>query len=199
MKYTFLLLLFGNLLFSQQLNSLKSIQAKYDSLDLSHKNKYQQDIVGKSDEKVNELYYSYLKDLNANRRERKREQIEAVKEFLNSQKLVEATNLPENKQATEKAASYSLGFPALYKEVHDFIAKSYKNPDYPLSLSAKIHFIVQNDNSLYIEKVEGTNAEFNDIALLAFLMAKGNWETGEQLGRPVKVKFILPVKFIVEE
>ena len=66
-------------------------------------------------------------------------------------------------------------------------------------VSAKIHFIVQNDHSLYIEKVEGTEKEFNDLALLAFLMTTGKWESAFQSGSNVKSKFVLPVKFVVEE
>ena len=49
------------------------------------------------------------------------------------------------------------------------------------------------------EKVEGTEKEFNDLALLAFLMTTGKWESAFQRGTNVKSKFVLPVKFVVEE
>lgn len=184
---------------AQQLKSLKILKTKHDSIETSLRLKYQENIKGKLDKEISEIYYNDLKSRNSNNRDRYKNYNAAVRDLLNTQKLAEATNLPENKSALQKTPVYSLGFPELYKEVHDFIAKSYKNLDYPLSLTTKIHFIVQNDSSLYIEKVEGNDAEFNDLALLAFLMVKGKWEAGEQFGRPVKTKFILPVKYTVEE
>ena len=55
----------------------------------------------------------------------------------------------------DKTANYSQGFPALYKEVHDFIKNRYQDRlDEYFTKSAKIHFIVQNDHSLYIEKLK---------------------------------------------
>ena len=127
-------------------------------------------------------------------------QISAVQKFLETQKLIGPSPETAQQEIPDKAANYSQGFPALYKEVHDFIKNRYQDRlDEYFAKSAKIHFIVQNDHSLYIEKVEGTEKEFNDLALLAFLMTTGKWESAFQRGTNVKSKFVLPVKFVVEE
>jgi hypothetical protein len=49
-----------------------------------------------------------------------------------------------------------------------------------------------------VEKVEGTNPNFNRIALLAFLMTEGTWTSASQYGRNVKSKFVLPVTLKLE-
>ena len=122
-----------------------------------------------------------------------------MKDFFNHQKLAEPSTEISNTDLEEKPATYSLGFEKLYKEVQEFIQNRYQDDFEYYSNSAKIHFIVQNDNSLYIEKVEGTNSDFNNLALMAFLMTKGEWKSGFQRGKNVKTKFTLPVKFVVEE
>ena len=65
-------------------------------------------------------------------------------------------------------------------------------------MSSKIHFLIQNDNTLFVEKVEGANPNFNRIALLAFLMTEGTWTSASQYGRNVKSKFVPPVTLKLE-
>ena len=184
---------------AQQIEPLKVLKNKYDSLNIALKQDYQKNIIGKSEKEISEIYFSYISSVRNNNIKRYADYEVAVKEFFNHQKLAEPSTEINNTDLEEKPATYSLGFEKLYKEVHEFIQNRYKDDFEYYSNSAKIHFIVQNDNSLYIEKVEGTNSDFNNLALMAFLMTKGEWKSGFQRGKNVKTKFTLPVKFVVEE
>lgn len=196
----FFFLLFSCGINAQQLESLKTLKAKHDSIETQLKLKYQEEIKGKSDSEISEIYYQNLLSRRKNNRERFNHYFSVVQTFLENQKLIGPSPEAAQQEIPDKAANYSQGFPALYKEVHDFIKNRYQDrlDDY-FTKSAKIHFIVQNDHSLYIEKVEGSEKEFNDLALLAFLMTTGKWESAFQSGSNVKSKFVLPVKFVVEE
>lgn len=196
----FFFLLFSCGINAQQLESLKTLKAKHDSIETQLKLKHQEEIKGKSDSEISEIYYQNLLSRRKNNRERFNHYFSAVQTFLENQKMIGPSPEAAQQEIPDKTANYSQGFPALYKEVHDFIKNQYQDrlDDY-FSKSAKIHFIVQNDHSLYIEKVEGTEKEFNDLALLAFLMTTGKWESAFQRGMNVKSKFVLPVKFVVEE
>ena len=196
----FFFLLFSCGINAQQLESLKILKTKHDSIETQLKLKYQEEIKGKSDSEISEIYYQNLLSRRKNNRERFNHYFSAVQTFLENQKLIGPTPEAAQQEIPDKTANYSQGFPALYKEVHDFIKNQYQDRlDEYFTKSAKIHFIVQNDHSLYIEKVEGTEKEFNDLALLAFLMTTGKWESAFQRGMNVKSKFVLPVKFVVEE
>ena len=196
----FFFLLFSCGINAQQLESLKTLKTKHDSIETQLKLKHQEEIKGKSDSEISEIYYQNLLSRRKNNRERFNHYFSAVQTFLENQKMIGPSPEAAQQEIPDKTANYSQGFPALYKEVHDFIKNRYQDrlDDY-FSKSAKIHFIVQNDHSLYIEKVEGTEKEFNDLALLAFLMTTGKWESAFQRGMNVKSKFVLPVKFVVEE
>lgn len=196
----FFFLLFSCGINAQQLESLKILKAKHDSIENQLKLKYQEEIKGKSESEISEIYYQNLLSRRKNNRERFNHYFSAVQTFLENQKLIGPSPEATQQEIPDKTANYSQGFPALYKEVHDFIKNRYQDrlDDY-FTKSAKIHFIVQNDHSLYIEKVEGSENEFNDLALLAFLMTSGKWESAFQRGMNVKSKYVLPVKFVVEE
>ena len=196
----FFFLLFSCGINAQQLESLKILKIKHDSIETQLKLKYQEEIKGKSDSEISEIYYQNLLSRRKNNRERFNHYFSVVQTYLDTQKLIGPSPEATQQEIPDKAANYSQGFPALYKEVHDFIKSQYQDRlDEFFTKSAKIHFIVQNDHSLYIEKVEGTEKEFNDLALLAFLMTTGKWESAFQRGSNVKSKFVLPVKFVVEE
>ena len=196
----FFFLLFSCGINAQQLESLKTLKAKHDSIETQLKLKHQEEIKGKSDSEISEIYYQNLLSRRKNNRERFNHYFSAVQTFLENQKMIGPSPEAAQQEIPDKTANYSQGFPALYKEVHDFIKSQYQDRlDEYFTKSAKIHFIVQNDHSLYIEKVEGTEKEFNDLALLAFLMTTGKWESAFQRGMNVKSKFVLPVKFVVEE
>ena len=196
----FFFLLFSCGINAQQLESLKTLKAKHDSIETQLKLKYQEEIKGKSESEISEIYYQNLLSRRKNNRERFNHYFSAVQTFLENQKMIGPSPEAAQQEIPDKTANYSQGFPALYKEVHDFIKNQYQDRlDEYFTKSAKIHFIVQNDHSLYIEKVEGTEKEFNDLALLAFLMTTGKWESAFQRGMNVKSKFVLPVKFVVEE
>ena len=196
----FFFLLFSCGINAQQLESLKILKAKHDSIETQLKLKHQEEIKGKSDSEISEIYYQNLLSRRKNNRERFNHYFSVVQTYLETQKLIGPSPEVAQQVIPDKTANYSQGFPALYKEVHDFIKNRYQDRlDEFFTKSAKIHFIVQNDHSLYIEKVEGTEKEFNDLALLAFLMTTGKWESAFQSGSNVKSKFVLPVKFVVEE
>ena len=196
----FFFLLFSCGINAQQLESLKTLKAKHDSIETQLKLKYQEEIKGKSDSEISEIYYQNLLSRRKNNRERFNHYFSAVQTFLENQKLIGPSPEATQQEIPDKTANYSQGFPALYKEVHDFIKNRYQDRlDEYFTKSAKIHFIVQNDHSLYIEKVEGTEKEFNDLALLAFLMTTGKWESAFQRGMNVKSKYVLHVKFVVED
>ncbi len=196
----FFFLLFSCGINAQQLESLKTLKAKHDSIETQLKLKYQEEIKGKSETEISEIYYQNLLSRRKNNRERFNHYFSVVQTYLENQKLIGPSPEVAQQEIPDKTANYSQGFPALYKEVHDFIKNQYQDRlDEFFTKSAKIHFIVQNDHSLYIEKVEGTEKEFNDLALLAFLMTTGKWESAFQRGMNVKTKFVLPVKFVVEE
>ncbi len=196
----FFFLLFSCGINAQQLESLKTLKAKHDSIETQLKLKHQEEIKGKSDSEISEIYYQNLLSRRKNNRERFNHYFSVVQTYLETQKLIGPSQEAAQQEIPDKTANYSQGFPALYKEVHDFIKNRYQDRlDEFFTKSAKIHFIVQNDHSLYIEKVEGSEKEFNDLALLAFLMTTGKWESAFQRGMNVKSKFVLPVKFVVEE
>ena len=196
----FFFLLFSCGINAQQLESLKTLKAKHDSIETQLKLKHQEEIKGKSDSEISEIYYQNLLSRRKNNRERFNHYFSVVQTYLETQKLIGPSPETAQQEIPDKTANYSQGFPALYKEVHDFIKNRYQDRlDEYFTKSAKIHFIVQHDHSLYIEKVEGSENEFNVLALLAFLMTTGKWESAFQRGMNVKSKFVLPVKFVVEE
>ena len=180
---------------AQQLQSLKIIKTKYDSIAKVNKEEYllalnenNQDKIIAAQNKIIEAGFKRTADYK-----------KAVEDFLNNQKLAAPSNLPIDSSKIEIRASYSLGLERLYKEVHSFISKNIDvgSSEYDAA-SSKIHFFVQNDNTLFIEKVEGTDSNFNRIALLAFLMTEGTWTSASQYGRNVKSKFVLPVTLKLE-
>lgn len=180
---------------AQQLQSLRIIKTKYDSIAKVNKEEY---LLALNENNHDKIIAAQNKISDAGFK-RKAEYKQAVEDFLNNQKLAAPSNLPIDSSKTEVRASYSLGLERLYSEVHSFI---FKNIDFGSSeydtASSKIHFFVQNDHSLFIEKVEGTDSNFNRIALLAFLMTEGTWTSASQYGRNVKSKFVLPVTLKLE-
>ena len=180
---------------AQQLQSLKIIKTKYDSITKINKEEYllalnenNQERIIAAQNKIREFSFK-----------REKEYQQAVEDFLKNQKFAEPSNLPIDSSKAEIKASYSLGIEKLYKEVHDFVFKNTDLGDSEFDfVSSKIHFLVQNDNTLFVEKVEGANPNFNRIALLAFLMTEGTWTSTSQYGRNVKSKFVLPVTLKLE-
>lgn len=180
---------------AQQLQSLKIIKTKYDSITKINKEEYllalnenNQERIIAAQNKIREFSFT-----------REKEYQQAVEDFLKNQKFAEPSNLPIDSSKAEIKASYSLGIEKLYKEVHDFVLKNTDFGDSEFDfVSSKIHFLIQNDNTLFVEKVEGANPNFNRIALLAFLMTEGTWTSASQYGRNVKSKFVLPVTLKLE-
>ena len=180
---------------AQQLQSLKIIKTKYDSITKINKEEYllalnenNQERIIAAQNKIREFSFK-----------REKEYQQAVEDFLKNQKFAEPSNLPIDSSKAEIKASYSLGIEKLYKEVHDFVFKNTDLGDSEFDfVSSKIHFLIQNDNTLFVEKVEGANPNFNRIALLAFLMTEGTWTSASQYGRNVKLKFVLPVTLKLE-
>ena len=180
---------------AQQLQSLKIIKTKYDSITKINKEEYllalnenNQERIIAAQNKIREFSFK-----------REKEYQQAVEDFLKNQKFAEPSNLPIDSSKAEIKASYSLGIEKLYKEVHDFVLKNTDFGDSEFDfVSSKIHFLIQNDNTLFVEKVEGANPNFNRIALLAFLMTEGTWNSASQYGRNVKSKFVLPVTLKLE-
>lgn len=199
-----LLIFFCN---AQQLESLKIIKAKHDSIAAALQTDFIKEIKGKSNEEYNKIYLLHISKILKNSNERKANYKMAVEEFLKSQTSSsvspEAANVPSSTDSVstpEVFAEYSLGFPKLSQEIYYFIKDNSRASDFNYTtMTAKIHFWVKKDNSLFVEKVEGADALFNDMALLAFLMTKGAWTAGKQRDRFVNCKFILPIKFIVPE
>ena len=180
---------------AQQLQSLKIIKTKYDSITKINKEEYllalnenNQERIIAAQNKIREFSFK-----------REKEYQQAVEDFLKNQKFAEPSNLPIDSSKAEIKASYSLGIEKLYKEVHDFVFKNTDLGDSEFDfVSSKIHFLIQNDNTLFVEKVEGANPNFNRIALLAFLMTEGTWTSASQYGRNVKSKFVLPLTLKLE-
>ena len=180
---------------AQQLQSLKIIKTKYDSITKINKEEYllalnenNQERIIAAQNKIREFSFK-----------REKEYQQAVEDFLKNQKFAEPSNLPIDSSKAEIKASYSLGIEKLYKEVHDFVLKNTDFGDSEFDfVSSKIHFLVQNDNTLFVEKVKGANPNFNRIALLAFLITEGTWTSASQYGRNVKSKFVLPVTLKLE-
>ena len=138
---------------AQQLQSFKIIKTKYDSITKINKEEYllalnenNQERIIAAQNKIREFSFK-----------REKEYQQAVEDFLKNQKFAEPSNLPIDSSKAEIKASYSLGIEKLYKEVHDFV---FKNTDFGDSefdfVSSKIHFLVQNDNTLFVEKVKVT-------------------------------------------
>ena len=166
MKVFFFFLLFSCGINAQQLESLKILKIKHDSIETQLKLKYQEEIKGKSDSEISEIYYQNLLSRRKNNRERFNHYFSAVQTYLETQKLIDPSPEAAQQETPDKTANYSQGFPALYKEVHDFIKNRYQDRlDEYFSKSAKIHFIVQNDHSLYIEDRKSTRLNSSHLKL----------------------------------
>lgn len=139
MKVFFLFLLFSCGINAQQLESLKILKTKHDSIETQLKLKYQEEIKGKSDSEISEIYYQNLLSRRKNNRERFNHYFSVVQTFLETQKLIGPSPETAQQEIPDKTANYSQGFPALYKEVHDFIKNRYQDrlDDY-FTKSAKI-------------------------------------------------------------
>ena len=66
----FFFLLFSCGINAQQLESLKILKTKHDSIETQLKLKYQEEIKGKSDSEISEIYYQNLLSRRKNNRER---------------------------------------------------------------------------------------------------------------------------------
>lgn len=191
----FFLLVFSVVVSAQQLQSLKIIKIKYDSISKVARKEYLVALEENNQDKIN----AAGKKISEAKIKRNADYKEAVEEFFNNQRLSESTNLPIDTTKETSQATYSLGIEKLYKEVRDFVSKNIDvgSSEYD-SAHSKIHFLVQNDDTLFIEKVEGADPNFNKMALLAFLMTEGTWISASQNGRKVKSKFVLPVTLNIE-
>lgn len=191
----FFLLVFSVVVSAQQLQSLKIIKIKYDSISKVARKEYLVALEENNQNKIN----AAGKKISEAKIKRNADYKEAVEEFFNNQRLSESTNLPIDTTKETSQATYSLGIEKLYKEVRDFVSKNIDvgSSEYD-SAHSKIHFLVQNDDTLFIEKVEGADPNFNKMALLAFLMTEGTWISASQNGRKVKSKFVLPVTLNIE-
>ncbi len=123
---------------AQQLQSLKIIKTKYDSITKINKEEYllalnenNQERIIAAQNKIREFSFK-----------REKEYQQAVEDFLKNQKFAEPSNLPIDSSKAEIKASYSLGIEKLYKEVHDFV---FKNTDF---LSNKFQLKTMSRGSL---------------------------------------------------
>ena len=191
----FFLLVFSVVVSAQQLLSLKIIKIKYDSISKVARKEYLVALEENNQDKIN----AAGKKISEAKIKRNADYTEAVEEFFSNQRLSESINLPIDTTKKASRATYSLGIEKLYKEVRDFVSKNIDvgSSEYD-SAHSKIHFLVQNDDTLFIEKVEGADSNFNKMALLAFLMTEGTWISASQNGRKVKSKFVLPVTLNIE-
>jgi hypothetical protein len=191
----FFLLVFSVVVSAQQLQSLKIIKIKYDSISKVARKEYLVALEENNQDKIN----AAGKKISEAKIKRNADYKKAVEEFFSNQHLSESTNLPIDTTKETSQATYSLGIERLYKEVCDFVSKNIDvgSSEYD-SAHSKIHFLVQNDDTLFIEKVEGADPNFNKMALLAFLMTEGTWISASQNGRKVKSKFVLPVTLNIE-
>ena len=191
----FFLLVFSVVVSAQQLQSLKIIKIKYDSISKVARKEYLVALEENNQDKIN----AAGKKISEAKIKRNADYKEAVEEFFSNQRLSESTNLPIDTTKETSQATYSLGIERLYKEVRDFVSKNIDvgSSEYD-SAHSKIHFLVQNDDTLFIEKVEGADPNFNKMVLLAFLMTEGTWISASQNGRKVKSKFVLPVTLNIE-
>lgn len=209
-KLTVLFIFFITFFNAQQLESLRILKARHDSIKNVIVNDFNKNSVGKTTEEYNKIYSDYKDKMLKNSIERKKNYRLAVEEFLKTQKkesenvessIAESSqNQAVSSNSKETHAQYSLGN-KLYQEVQNYLLSNIDNyglNDYP-SKSSKIYFWVKRDNTLFIEKVEGADSRFNDFALLSFLMTTGKWTAGKINEKPVPVRFILPVKFMLEE
>ena len=83
----FFFLLFSCGINAQQLESLKTLKTKHDSIETQLKLKYQEEIKGKSDSKISEIYYKNLLSRRKNNRERFNHYFSEVQTFLENQKI----------------------------------------------------------------------------------------------------------------
>ena len=87
MKVFFFFLLFTCGINAQQLESLKTLKTKHDSIENQLKLKYQEEIKGKSESEISEIYYQNLLSRRKNNRERFNHYFSAVQTFLENQKI----------------------------------------------------------------------------------------------------------------
>ena len=123
----FFFLLFSCGINAQQLESLKILKIKHDSIETQLKLKYQEEIKGKSDSEISEIYYQNLLSRRKNNRERFNHYFSVVQTFLETQKLIGPSPEAAQQEIPDKTANYSQGFPVLYQEVHDFIKNRYQD------------------------------------------------------------------------
>ena len=81
----FFFLLFTCGINAQQLESLKILKTKHDSIETQLKLKYQEEIKGKSESEISEIYYQNLLSRSKNNRERLDHYFSAVQTFLETQ------------------------------------------------------------------------------------------------------------------
>ena len=110
----FFFLLFSCGINAQQLESLKILKTKHDSIETQLKLKYQEEIKGKSDSEISEIYYQNLLSRSKNNRERLDHYFSAVQTYLETQKLIGPSPESAQQEIPDKTANYSHGFPALY-------------------------------------------------------------------------------------
>ncbi len=92
-------------------------------------------------------------------------------------------------------------YPGGTKELYEFIAKNLVYPKPAVSASIQgtvtLKFVIEKDGSVGEVIVVDSIGYGCDEEAERLLRAAGNWNPGMQEGKPVRVWFLLPIKFIL--
>ncbi|MDV3308049.1 MAG: TonB family protein [Cyclobacteriaceae bacterium] len=138
-----------------------------------------------------------IEDLNVN--EPSLDQISAGAEVISDQpvaKVLDNTADPEEIfVAVEQAPEYEGGLDAMYK----FLQKNLRYPAKARRMNIQgtvyLSFVVERDGSIAdVQVIKGIDQECDQEAARV-ISAMPKWNPGKQGGRPVRVRFVLPIKF----
>ncbi|HEY0030032.1 MAG TPA: energy transducer TonB [Bacteroidia bacterium] len=100
----------------------------------------------------------------------------------------------------EQMPSFPGGEPALYQYLHDKIKYPTAEKEAGVSGKCYVSFVVEIDSTISQVKIlKGvTNGPGCDIEAMCVVSGMPKWIPGKQNGKPVRVQFVLPVKFTLQ-
>lgn len=119
--------------------------------------------------------------------------------------IIMVVEIPEdtNKNVIFTVVEEMPSFPGGSGAMYTYLGKNIKYPkeaqEKGISGTVYVTFVVEKDGSInFVELLRGTNKLLDDEAIRV-VKAMPKWEPGKQKGKPVRVKYNLPVKFLLDE
>jgi TonB family protein len=117
-------------------------------------------------------------------------------------KLINSAYFESNGEQTQIpsfyiAPSYPGGIKSFYRILYKEIKNNKSNEIYATYGTIRIEFTVKTDGSIADVVVKGSPDKYLDGELIRVMKLAGNWIPAKELGDPIRVRHIIPIKFFL--